>query len=170
MVKNKSTVKESLKNTAKKFDSSLDWVKEKKRLLAEIDNLQKQKSQEMFDGYKFRNQDLLTELLEVVDLLERALQFDSFSEETEKFLKGIKMIFNKFDKIMTNHGVKQAQVKVGDKYDPSLCQTVGSSWDQSYPEGVVLKVEQKGYLLHERVLWPVKVIVNQKLQEKVKGK
>lgn len=138
------------------------WDQERQRLLAEIDNLQKQQQHEMLNYHQFRNQDLIVELLEVVDALHYSLAFKQNNDETKRFLEGIKMTVTRFDKILNNFGVERIKTTIGQKYDPNLHQTLGANWDQKHPEEVILKVEQQGYSLHQRVLRPSKVIINQK--------
>ena len=159
-VKNSNLEVDSKQN--KKVEVTLNWKVEKKRLLAEIDNLHKQRQNEMLDHYRYRHQDLITELLVVVDALHNSLLFKQNNEETKQFLKGIKMTVDQFDKILDRFGTEKIKTKVGDHYDPSLHQTLEAKWDHKHPEGVILKIAQHGYTLQGRVLRPTKVVINQK--------
>lgn len=153
------------KNKQVKTAKKIDWKAEKQRLLAEIDNLQKQKQDEMFNHYRFRHEDVFKEMLEIIDALEGSLQFRHSNPETKQFLKGIEITVTKFGKILSDFGVKKITSKVGQQYDPGLHQTLGAEWNSQYDEGTILKVKSDGYLLHERVLRPSKVIINQKSQK-----
>ena len=170
MTKNTKEISKKKSNTKTNGSPTgqTNWVEERKRLLAEIDNLQKQKQHELLDYYKFRNQDLITDLLEVIDALNHSLAFKESSEETKKFLQGIQMTTDRFSQILKNFGVKKIKVKIGDQYNPGLHQTLDARWEKKHPEGTILGVGQDGYLLHDRVLRTSKVVINQKAKQEKK--
>ena len=63
------------------------------RLRADYDNTLRRQKLDREAAEKFRAQSLLTDLLPVLDNLERALQVQVSSEETASLYKGVEMVY-----------------------------------------------------------------------------
>ena len=129
---------------------------------AELQNYKRRKEEESEKVLKYKNEDLIKELLTVVDNFERAISMDDndLSDEVSKFLAGFKLIYTTTVGILNKFEVKEIQAE-GIEFDPSYHHAVLTDHDESKPAGVVLEVLQKGYMYKDRVIRPAMVKVNE---------
>ena len=125
------------------------------RRTAEMDNMRRRFNQEreilIFEG----NKRLLTELLPVVDDLERTLQH----AEESKLTEGVELVYRNFLKVLDRYGVKPMEV-VGKPFDVHAHDALMEEANADAEPGTVLKEIQKGYLLNDTILRHAKVIVS----------
>jgi molecular chaperone GrpE len=127
------------------------------RLRAEFDNYRKRAARELTDARVCAQGDLLTELLPVLDNLERALDAAEHHEEG-KVLTGVRMTRDLFVGLLERSGVEEIP-GVGTEFDPEVhdaCQVQPSEMD----EGLVTMVLERGYRQGEQVLRPARVVVS----------
>lgn len=129
---------------------------------AELQNYKRRKEEESEKVLKYKNEDLIKELLTVVDNFERAISMDDndLSDEVSKFLAGFKLIYTTTIGILNKFEVKEITAE-GIEFDPEYHHAVLTDHDESKPSGVVLEVLQKGYMYKDRVIRPAMVKVNE---------
>lgn len=130
------------------------------RAKAELDNFKKRTHREVEGIRKFANESLLSDLLTVVDNLERAIA--SSAGETagdEGIVQGIQMTLSEMLRILDKHGVKPF-VSVGESFDPEYHQAFLQEETDRQPDNTVLSEIQKGYTIHDRLLRPAMVVVS----------
>ena len=129
---------------------------------AELQNYKRRKEEESEKVLKYKNEDLIKELLTVVDNFERAISMDDndLSDEVSKFLEGFKLIYTTTIGILNKFEVKEIQAE-GIEFDPEYHHAVLTDHDENKPAGVVLEVLQKGYIYKDRVIRPAMVKVNE---------
>ena len=129
---------------------------------AELQNYKRRKEEESEKVLKYKNEDLIKELLTVVDNFERAISMDDndLSDEVSKFLAGFKLIYTTTIGILNKFEVKEISAE-GIEFDPEYHHAVLTDHDESKPAGVVLEVLQKGYIYKDRVIRPAMVKVNE---------
>lgn len=130
------------------------------RAKAELDNFKKRTHREVESIRKFANESLLSDLLTVVDNLERAIA--SAAGETagdESIVQGIQMTLSEMLRILDKHGVKPF-VSVGESFDPEYHQAFLQEETDRQPDNTVLSEIQKGYTIHDRLLRPAMVVVS----------
>ena len=129
---------------------------------AELQNYKRRKEEESEKVLKYKNEDLIKELLTIVDNFERAISMDDndLSDEVSKFLAGFKLIYTTTVGILNKFEVKEIQAE-GIEFDPEYHHAVLTDHDESKPAGVVLEVLQKGYMYKDRVIRPAMVKVNE---------
>jgi molecular chaperone GrpE len=124
------------------------------RRTAEMDNMRRRFNQEreilIFEG----NKRLLTELLPVVDDLERTLQH----AEQGKLTEGVELVYRNFLKTLERYGVKPMDV-VNQPFDVNAHDALMEEVNADVEPGTVTKEIQKGYWLNDAVLRHAKVIV-----------
>lgn len=136
-----------------KYDSFL-------RVSAEFENYKKRSSREISDFKKFANETLLKEMLTIVDNLERALDSAGGNEDSEaKVLDGVDLTLKEVLRLLEKFGVKPIDALEA-AFDPNYHQAVMQEASEDHPEQTVLRELQKGYLLHDRLLRPVMVVVS----------
>ena len=126
------------------------------RAKAEADNIRKRAQTEVTNAHKFAVENFSSSLLAVKDSLEAALIAENASVESMKSgveltLKQLVAVFDRFNLAEIN--------PQGQKFDPHRHQAIGTLEAEAEPNTVV-KVLQKGYLLHDRVIRPALVMVS----------
>ena len=129
---------------------------------AELQNYKRRKEEESEKVLKYKNEDLIKELLTVVDNFERAISMDDndLSDEVSKFLAGFKLIYTTTVGILNKFEVKEIAAE-GLEFDPEYHHAVLTDHDETKPAGVILEVMQKGYTYKDRVVRPAMVKVNE---------
>lgn len=136
------------------------------RLMAEFQNYKKRTAREKSDIYAMANEKIMTELLEVLDNFERAINIIKDGDKSPKesdnggMLEGIELILSQFKDVLTKSGLKEIDA-LGTDFDPNLHHAVMNQETDDYESGKVSKVLQKGYLLNDRVIRPSMVAVAQ---------
>ena len=130
------------------------------RLRADYDNMLRRQKLDREAAEKFRAQSLLTDLLPVLDNLERALQVEVTSEDATSLYKGVEMVYRQFLDAANREGL-EAIAAEGEAFDPNVHQAVMQEQDSEKEAGTVLRELQKGYKLKDRVLRPAMVSVNE---------
>lgn len=129
---------------------------------AELQNYKRRKDEETERFQKYKNEELVKELLPIVDNFERAIKMDDndLADEVSKFLAGFKLIYTNTVNILNKYEVREIKAE-GIEFDPTYHHAVLTEHDDSKPEGVVLEVLQKGYMYKDRVIRPAMVKVNE---------
>lgn len=128
---------------------------------ADLINYRKRKDEETANALKYANQDIMKDLINVLDNLERALGNKQVSEEVQKYLTGFEMIYQNFKTILENYGISEIN-RVGEVFNPNEEQALLTECVEDKEDDVVLEVLLKGYKLKDRVIRPASVKINQK--------
>jgi molecular chaperone GrpE len=127
------------------------------RLRAEFENFRRRTSREVLDAETRAQGQMLSDILPVLDNLDRALDAAEHHEEG-KVLEGVRMTRNMFAALLAHAGVEEIG-QVGGLFDPNLHEAVlVQASDQ--PEGSVAAVLQRGYRQGDRILRPARVAVS----------
>ncbi len=127
------------------------------RLAAEFENYKRRTEREQQTSLKFANERLLRDLLPVLDNLEHALQAAD-AASLDGIATGVKMVFKQLVETLERFGV-QSFSALGKPFDPSLHEAMLEREDDSAEPGTVIEEYQKGYMLHERLVRPARVVV-----------
>lgn len=137
-------------------ESYLDMAR---RVQAEFENYRKRTEKENADYRKFATSGLVSELLNIADDLEKALE--TATDVEGNFATGIKAIRGNLMKILENQGVTEVPVDKG--FDPNMHEALMVM--EGDEDGKVAQVYQKGYLMNGRVLRTAKVVVTKKKEQ-----
>jgi len=130
------------------------------RLQADFENTRKRLEKEKQDFLKFANEEIVLELLNVLDDLERTVELaQSKHQDLAAFLKGVEMILAHLYELLKEHGVKPIEAQ-GKVFDPNLHEALMQVENKDVPEHTVLEELQKGYLLNDRMIRTAKVKVS----------
>lgn len=130
------------------------------RALADLDNYRKRVERDRQRWAEVAREDILLDLLEVVDNLERALACGEpdGKDEGDSLREGVELILKHLTDVLAKHGVVPI-VTDGCEFDPNVHEAVGHvETDECGPDHVVEET-QRGYKLGERLLRCSKVIV-----------
>lgn len=151
----KSSAEDDLKKAEKKAADAEDRYM---RLMAEFQNYKKRVAREKQDIRSFANEKIVTELLQVIDSFERALENDP-SADAEAYAKGMSLIYEQLKKALTDAGLEEIE-SLGEDFDPKLHNAVMTQESEEYESGKVVNVLQKGYKLNSKVIRPAMVAVS----------
>lgn len=110
------------------------------RMAAEYDNFRRRSREEREGTYEAALCDTVAELLTIIDNLERAAMYDDGEKVKEGLVMTAKATISVFEKL----GVEEFG-KVGETFDPNIHNAVLHIDDESYGEGEIVEVFQKGY-------------------------
>ena len=133
--------------------------KEKQYSTAEMVNLRQRYARERNTLVKFSSMNLSSKILPVLDNLEKAISIEN--SQTEKILEGVTMTMETLKAVLENEGVKKIDA-LEQIFNPSFMEAIAViPVPEGKEPGTVVEVIEDGYMFHERVLRPVKVIVSE---------
>src|SRR5437773_6174568 len=120
---------------------------------AAIDNARKQAEREAEQRINQRLRSFYTRLLEVVDNLERAL---NYAAEADPLAPGVRATLQQLLDLLRREGVAPIEVEPGAPFDPRFHEAV-ETHEGDVPEMTVAAVRQPGYMFEGQVLRPARV-------------
>jgi molecular chaperone GrpE len=158
--KEKESKKEEKKDPLKEAQEQIAQLTDKYlRSVAEFDNYRKRTLKEKTDLILNGGEKTITAILPVMDDFERALA--SKSEEPKAIKDGMNLIFKKFQKTLSELGVKKIDTKDKDfdtAYMEAVAMVPGMGKEK---KGKIIDCIQAGYTLNEKVIRHAKVAVGQ---------
>jgi len=149
-----------LNEQVQKLSAELEESKDKYlRLYSEFENFRRRTIKERIDLIKTANQELMVALLPVVDDFERAQKAQEQTEDHKTSKEGFELIYNKFNNILKQKGLKTMEVAAGAQFDTEFHEAISQmpSADGSM-KGKIIDVVEKGYLLEDKVVRFAKVV------------
>ncbi len=143
-------------------DQLLKYKEQEKYYLAEIENIRRRTKLDVENAYKFSLEKFIKELLPVKDSLEAALDTPP-TADSNPASTGIRLTLKQLQSILEKNGVKSIE-PFGKHFDPHFHEAMLAEESDEAPN-TIIKVLQKGYLLHERLMRPALVVVS-KAKEK----
>lgn len=154
-----TTEGESLEAQLQQALTERDEYKDKwARAMADLDNFRRRIQREMEEDRKYLALPLLKALLPGLDGLDRTLTAAETSKNADDLITGVKMVQKQFESSLGQFGV-QPIAAVGLEFDPNIHEAITQMPSADHPPMTVLQDVEKGYLLHDRVVRPSKVIV-----------
>ncbi len=138
------------------------WQERALRYAAEVENLKKAFKKEKEEYYKFALESVFKELLPSIDNLERALEAAEKSQDLKGLIEGVALTLKGLLGAMEKFGLTQLEASLGEPFNPHHHEALHLEETEEHPEGTVVKVYQKGYKLHDRVIRPALVAVAKK--------
>jgi molecular chaperone GrpE len=136
---------------------------------AELINYRKRCDERIEDLLKYKNEDLLLDLTDMIENLDRASKVKAETEEAKKIQTGIAMVNNQFKEILKKYGVVEIEA-IGYPFDPNYMEAMMVENDDTKPDEMVLDVLRKGYKYKDRVLKHAMVKVNKNENTKTEDK
>jgi len=125
------------------------------RTQADFINYKRRTEQERQEFNNYANANLILGLLPVVDDLERALDAVPPRYAKHDWVEGVRLVERKFKTILEGQGVKPIKA-MGETFDPIFHEALRQGRGE---DGVVIEEFQKGYMLHDKLLRPARVVV-----------
>ncbi len=129
-------------------------------LAAEMENFKKRSEREKENLLKYGNEKVLSNLIEVVDNLDRTV--DAIANDEEEKVKnifvGIDMVRKQFLDVLKSSGLEKVEA-LGKTFDPNLHEAMAQQPAEGKEDQEIIQVFQPGYSLNGRLLRAAKVII-----------
>jgi molecular chaperone GrpE len=130
------------------------------RAAADYDNYRKRVQREKSDAIRLANESLLRDVLPVLDSLELALEHADLGGNGKSVIEGVELTLRLFRDVLERYGVKTVTAPEGTAFDPAVHEASGVEATTHHPPNAVIRQDQKGYMLHDRLLRPARVVVS----------
>lgn len=130
-------------------DEYLDSVK---RLRAEFENSRKRAERERERILSSASEKLVTDLLPVLDNLDRALESEGDIRE------GVRSTRDQLVSVLEQEGLSPV-ASDGQSFDPNVHEAVMGQPSEEYEDGTVIQTFERGYVLNGKSIRPAKVVV-----------
>lgn len=129
------------------------------RAQADAVNIQRRAEMDVEKARKFALERFASDLLPVVDNLERALEASGNSEAHDAVVEGVELTLKNLIDVLEKNGVTAVDPH-GQAFDPQVAQAMSMIENPDVEPNTVIGVMQKGYLLKDRLLRPAMVMVS----------
>ena len=121
------------------------------RLQAEFDNYRKRIKREEATLFHRAIEDVVLDLVEVMDLFDRALEEKHASDVPPAYRKGIELVYRVLSDVLERRGLSRIKAH-GEPFDPNIHEAVMVEENKEVLNGTVVDEIKPGYLLGERLL------------------
>ena len=130
------------------------------RMAADLQNVRRRAEQDVEKAHKFALEKFASDLLVVVDSLERGLELSNADYEALRPMReGMELTLKAFHDTLKRYQVEPLDPH-GEPFNPEHHQAMAMQPSADVEPNSVLKVFQKGYLLNGRLLRPAMVVVS----------
>lgn len=157
--KKDDTIKENEeKSELQKKQIELDELDDRyKRVFAEFENYKKRTQKERDGLYNSVLGDIIVNMLPILDNLQMAVNAEC---KDEGYKQGVELVEKQFKEFLSKNNVEEIPA-IGEMFDPSVHEAVGSAQDETKQNGAIVQEYRKGYKLGSKILRHSMVIVNQ---------
>jgi molecular chaperone GrpE len=129
------------------------------RAQAELENFRRRSQREMADVRKYQSLPVVRDLLPAMDNLNRAVQAAEQTGDVTNLLAGIRMVVQQLADMLKANAAQLIDAE-GKSFDPNLHEALSQVPTPDHPPMTVIQVVESGYVMHDRVVRPAKVIVS----------
>ncbi len=155
--------------TQKQIDGLVKQLEEAKELAAqnwekllrkeaELQNIKKRADNDVSNARKFGIERFAQELLAVIDSFEIAQGVDANDSSAVAIKEGMDLTHKALIDVLEKFGIKAVD-PIGEAFNPQFHEAISMQESSDVAPNQVLMVMQKGFMVHERVLRPARVIV-----------
>ena len=134
-----------------------DYLNRLRYLQADFDNYRKRVQREREEIVRTASERVVTQLLDVLDNFERALESAKRARGKKALLEGMQLIYAQLRGILEKEGLKE--IPCEGCLDPYYHEAVAVEVKEDCEDGEILEVLQKGYTLNGKVIRYAKVKV-----------
>ncbi len=113
------------------------------RLFAEFENYRMRSAKEQLELISTANGKLLEKLADVKDNFDRAFAEENKTGDLAAFEKGIKLIQEQFNKVLSDFGLETIDPS-GEAFDPNMHEALMKQPSENVEEGKIIQVYQNG--------------------------
>ena len=161
-VKESKQINADLTTSVEDWKSKHDEILDKyRRAIAESENMRKRLTKQIEDGKIFGIQSFSKDLLEVADVLDKAVSVEG--QSAQDLHKGLEMTKAQLHQVFKRHGLERINPKEGEeKFDPNMHDAVFQIPAPDKDPNIVMVVQKVGYSLQSRTIRPASVGVSRK--------
>ncbi len=130
------------------------------RKAAEFENYRRRTDAEQINLIKYAAEPFIIKILHVFDDFERSLNHIDEEKNREAIEKGLKLVYDKFKKVIEEQGVEKIKSK-GEPFDFNYHEALMQKIAEDVPSHTVLEEIEPGYVYKDKVIKHAKVIVSQ---------
>jgi molecular chaperone GrpE len=157
--KQENNTENSEQNNLAEEIKKLSETKDKRlRTLAEFENYKKRAQNELSDFFKYSSESMIKKMLPIYDDLSRSISHIPEELSNHPFVNGIKMVYDKFTKTLTDEGVKKIET-TGRQFDFNFHEALLQQPNDQIPHDQILQEVEAGYIYKDKVIRHAKVIV-----------
>ena len=134
------------------------------RKQADFENFRRRLHRDKDEAIRYANAEVLLDLAEVIDGLERAVQTDTEADAVS-LRDGVSLIEKQLTGMLERKWGFCRFSSEGEAFDPDKHQAIASEESEEHKIATVVEDYQKGYMLHDRVVRPARVKVAQPIAE-----
>ena len=152
---------DSEEEVAQDLDQTAEIAALKDQLLrsaAEFENVKRRSARDVENAHKFGAEKLISDLLPVLDSLDKAVELASETEGAEAMTEGIELSVKMFLDALGKNGLREVD-PLGEPFDPALHEALAAVPNEDAEPNTVMEVIQKGYSLNDRLVRAAKVVV-----------
>ncbi len=131
------------------------WI----RAQAELENYRRRSNKEISEVRQYQSMAVIRDLLPVTDNLQRAIDSAEQAQNFDEFVTGIKMIAQQIAGVFSSHHATAIE-STAQPFDPNLHEALQHMPSPDHPAMTVMQEVEKGYVMHDRVIRPSKVLVS----------
>lgn len=146
-----------------------DLYEKFQRAAAEFQNTQKRLERQARERAAFAIEEFARELLGVSDDLARAIHASEEHQTVEAILDGMQLVRKDLYTVLERHKITPIEVEAGAPFDPEFHEAISVAETTDYEPNRIVQEIQKGFLIHNRLLRPTRVIVSAAPAENDKG-
>ncbi|HDS30901.1 MAG TPA: nucleotide exchange factor GrpE [Firmicutes bacterium] len=133
-----------------------NWQRER----AQFINYKRRIEEERKEIRKYACYDFAYDLLRVVDYFESSINFEKkLPEDAQSVIIGVKYTLDELKKVLAEYGVCPIEAEEGMMFDSTCMEAIERQVVPDVGPGTILKVQRKGWRLHDRVLRSSMVVV-----------
>jgi molecular chaperone GrpE len=157
----KPTYVEELERQIVEKDKQIqEYIAKYRQAASEFDEARLRLRREISKDIERGRREILADLLEVLDNLDRAFDATKSAASTDALLRGVDMVRRQFLAKLEGFGVRPIDITLGVAFDPLLHEAVTTIPAQNdADDGRVAGVVRRGYRIHDDVLRPAAVAV-----------
>ena len=130
------------------------------RAEAEVHNIRRRAQQDVEKAHRFGLERFLTNLLPVIDSLEKAIESANQTEEkNEAIIEGVELCLKMLLELLQKENIQQIDPE-GEPFDPQYHEAMSVMENPDVEPNTVVNVFQKGYTLNDRLVRAAMVIVS----------
>ncbi len=128
------------------------------RIQADQENFRRRTRRELDDQLKYAALPLMTDLIEVVDNLARALSAAE-GQSGDALVSGVRMVQTQLEQMLEKNGCRRIAT-LNMVFDPNVHSALEMRVSDTVPPSTIIEETRSGYQLHDRVVRPAHVIVS----------
>lgn len=126
---------------------------------AELENFKKRTNEERIKERKYAMQDYFSEVIDVIDVFDKAVSVKTEDEKLQKFLKGFTMVNMQMKRTLESYGVTKIEA-LNKPFDPMYHEAFEVVEAEGVESDTVVAVITEGYMYKDRILRPSVVKVS----------